>query len=229
MCRRSILINLDLKDENAFNKQYSRNIELHVLQNREKLVSAALTVLQSFLIAKPNIEMLSFNGFIGWSNLVRSALVWLGKPDPLQSQAEMYEMDESRLNLALLLEAWHNEFQEKPQLTKDVVAWALKDEGGELKSIITELSRDKYGFITSKQLGYFLRSHARVRVGDRRFVKDTVRTDRLGIYWKIEDLSTPQATQQLLPEASTEVIDEVMPEVIDEVMPEVIDEAEMTF
>ena len=51
--------------------------------NRRQLLAAALTIPAAYLQAGcPKMKLTPFGSFEGWSNVVRSAIVWAGLPDP---------------------------------------------------------------------------------------------------------------------------------------------------
>ena len=51
MVRRIILVELDAKTERPEQRTFSRDIETYTLENRGKLVSAAITIIQAYLLA----------------------------------------------------------------------------------------------------------------------------------------------------------------------------------
>src|SRR5262249_31146303 len=54
-----------------------------VLEKRSELLSAALTILRAFVVAgRPDMKLLPWGSFEGWSDLVRSAVVFAGMKDP---------------------------------------------------------------------------------------------------------------------------------------------------
>jgi hypothetical protein len=58
-----------------------------VIANRARLVSAALSILQGYIRAgRPDKRLTPWGSFEGWSDLVRSALVWANLPDPGDSR-----------------------------------------------------------------------------------------------------------------------------------------------
>jgi hypothetical protein len=73
------------------------NLLRYVEENRGQLVRACLTVLSAYCRAGLQSQGLrNFGSFEPWSDLVRSALVWLGLPDPCASRDEVEQVDEAR-------------------------------------------------------------------------------------------------------------------------------------
>src|SRR5207249_851796 len=72
------------------------NLLVWVGDNRAKLLTAALLILRGYCAAgQPKQDLPAWGSFEGWSALVRSAVVWVGLPDPgqtrllLQAQADV--------------------------------------------------------------------------------------------------------------------------------------------
>jgi hypothetical protein len=61
-----------------------------VLVERPRLLSAALTILVGYIRAgRPDMGLPAWGSFEGWTDLVRSAVVWAGMPDPGLSRATL--------------------------------------------------------------------------------------------------------------------------------------------
>src|SRR4030095_782597 len=76
--------------------------------NRARLLVAALTILRAYCRAgRPTQNLGSFGSFGGWSGLVRSAVVWLGLPDPCKTQLKLAEVGDTTADILLqLFNAW---------------------------------------------------------------------------------------------------------------------------
>lgn len=177
------------KEENILEKEYKRDLIGNVTKNRGLYVSAALTILQAFLIEKPVVDVKPLSGFNQWSGLVRNALIWLGEVDPVPTSSEIYALDgidEERAVLGNLLHAWYSANGKTAMTGQEVIASASGEYGNPaLKAALTDCALDRFGQISAKSLGYYLRANADVRVNDMRFIK--ARTDRRGlICWQIE-------------------------------------------
>lgn len=111
--RRTVYCRLEMmKDRTRDNGEdepfkYPKLIE-HVRSVRPKVVAAALTVVKAYINAgRPKQKFKPMPSFEGWSDLVPSALVWVGQPDPCLTRARLAETsDTSRANLAELIAAW---------------------------------------------------------------------------------------------------------------------------
>jgi hypothetical protein len=71
------------------------DLRAHVAAHRPRLVVAGLTVLRAWFAAgKPDMALSPWGSFEAWSNVIRNALVWAGRPDPGGARAE-YRDDET--------------------------------------------------------------------------------------------------------------------------------------
>lgn len=127
MTRRTLYCVLDEKTERPASRKFKRvNFEQWVKVNRGGLVNAALTILRAWIVAREagaqditaNRPM---NGFTEWSSMVRGALCWLGRADPLESQRNIEKDDPERQVLGNLLSSWWELHGDRPMLLKDLL------------------------------------------------------------------------------------------------------------
>ena len=75
----------------------------HIRANRSKYVAAAITILRAWHVAKkPRQKISGMASFSEWSDLIRHALVWLGQPDPIDSQRILRESDTTNDEVSLI-------------------------------------------------------------------------------------------------------------------------------
>jgi putative DNA primase/helicase len=106
LTRRVITVNLDPEVERPELRQFDFDPVERVLADRGKYIAAALTIGRAYVVADRPGRLPRLASFEGWSDLVRSALVWLGKADPVQSMESARAEDPERVELSELLEAW---------------------------------------------------------------------------------------------------------------------------
>lgn len=90
--RRVIVCRLDVLAERPEERDGFKhpNLIAYIRANRMQLLVAAMTILVAFFRAgRPSQGLKPLGSFEGWSNSVRSALVWLGMPDPVSTQREI--------------------------------------------------------------------------------------------------------------------------------------------
>ena len=105
-CRRVIMTSLDAGVERPELRQFDFDPVARVLTDRGKYIAAALTICRAYFVAgrpRPAPKLASFEG---WSDTVRSALIWLGKEDPVKSMEAAREEDPERIELIEMMQAW---------------------------------------------------------------------------------------------------------------------------
>jgi putative DNA primase/helicase len=106
LTRRVITVNLDPEVERPELRQFDFDPVERVLADRGKYIAAVLTIGRAYVAAGRPGRLPRLASFEGWSDLVRSALVWLGKADPVKSMEAARAEDPERIELSELLEAW---------------------------------------------------------------------------------------------------------------------------
>ena len=95
----------------------------HVRRQRPALVAAGLTILRAYHLAgRPRHGKSRKGSFEEWDDLVRGAIIWLGKADPLDNDASVHADDDADLEqIRALLVAWQNAFGDRPMTLADAV------------------------------------------------------------------------------------------------------------
>jgi phage gp37-like protein len=106
LCRRVITANLDAAMERPELRQFKFDPVEMVLADRGKYVAAVLTICRAYFVAGRPDKAPRLASFEGWSDTVRSALIWLGKADPVKSMDMAKAEDPESVELANMLEGW---------------------------------------------------------------------------------------------------------------------------
>lgn len=166
MTRRVIVCSLDPNMERPELREFRADPLASVLSNRGEYVAAALTVSRAYAVAGFPDELRPLASFEQWSRFVRSALVWLGYADPVETMNKARADDPVAASLLTLLHAWHEVAGSAPLRTGEVVnlaeardpvtqAWRHV----ELRDALVETAGDPKGGISSRRLGHFLGRH----------------------------------------------------------------------
>lgn len=111
MTRRAVLCNLDAGLERPELREFDFDPVEQVLNNRAEYVAACLTIVLAHAKAGfPAARGNRLASFQDWSNFVRSALIWLGCPDPCDSMEQAREDDPELAELTEIIEVWRSEF-----------------------------------------------------------------------------------------------------------------------
>jgi hypothetical protein len=85
MTRRAVRYTLDANQERPELRQFRRDPVAEVLGDRGRYIAAVLTIVRGYVSAgRPQVAP-RLASFEGWSDTVRSPLIWLGRPDPVDT------------------------------------------------------------------------------------------------------------------------------------------------
>jgi putative DNA primase/helicase len=106
LCRRTITSRLDSKLENPQLRQFKNDPIGKILDDRGTYIAACLTICRAYIVAGRPGLLPRLASFEGWSDTVRSALVWLGKADAVDTMEGIRAEDPQRATLSDFLHAW---------------------------------------------------------------------------------------------------------------------------
>ncbi len=106
LTRRVVTIMLDPKMELPETREFASNPVGLVLSNRGAYIAAALTICRAYAVAGKPGRAKRLASFEGWSDTVRSALIWLGEKDVAASIEVARGEDPERADLKEMLSAW---------------------------------------------------------------------------------------------------------------------------
>jgi putative DNA primase/helicase len=182
LVRRVVRCEMDADMERPEIRKFKGNPIDVVLANRGGYIGAALTVVRAFIVAgRPGAsDLVPFQGFEGWNNNVRAALVWLGKADPAESVKSAREEDPGRAILAQVVEAIAKQDFKHPMTAGELVRLAAETVGWEQTKYVRPELHDALmaavgadrGCIGANSLGKWLDRHAGRVVGGYKIVKE---------------------------------------------------------
>jgi hypothetical protein len=108
LCRRTVTSRLNAKMENPQYKQYVGDPISTILENRGVYIAACLIICRAYIVAGRPGLLPRLASFEGWSDTVRSALVWLGQADSVASMETTRAEDPQRAALSDVLTTWGN-------------------------------------------------------------------------------------------------------------------------
>lgn len=154
--RRIAPIDLDPQVEHPEDRTFARADLLgYVSEHRPRLVTAALTVLRSYVVAgRPSHGMTPKGSFESWDHLVRGAVIWACGSDPLGGVSRVREASDDDLEkLRAILMSWSSSLGEMPSTLADAIRHA--DSSPDLKDALSSYCRG--GRPDSRTLGYTCR------------------------------------------------------------------------
>jgi putative DNA primase/helicase len=180
MTRRVILCTLDAKRERPELREFLRDPFAEVLADRGRYVAAALTIARAYIAAgRPRVAS-PLPSFEGWSNTVRSALIWLGYPDPIETMETARREDPSLQTMQAVFAALKDLIgvgSEKACSVAEIINRANEHEPGPsgfrlrypgATEAFQHVAGDRNGAIQGRELGKYLsRQKGRVALGVR--------------------------------------------------------------
>ena len=126
--RRTIRIELDANMENPDARTFKRDPLAEVKEDRGRYIAAILTIARAYAVQGFPDEKPPKPSYEAWSRIVRSAITWLGWPDPVAGIEELRAADPIRSARAILFEAWIDYLEEGASYTtSEIITWAKGD------------------------------------------------------------------------------------------------------
>ncbi len=168
--RRVVLCDLDPRCEHPEDRTDFRypNLLEHLLEERPRLVTAALTILRAYVLeGMPSHGKPRKGSFEAWDDLVRGSLIWLGAPDPLEGQIRLRETGDAELEaLRDFLLQWWAKLGPNAWTLASLLRETASDE--EFRAALVEVACTDPAHLSSHRLGYVFRGIAgRIAAGLR--------------------------------------------------------------
>jgi hypothetical protein len=168
MTTRVVICTMDAGMEHPETRRFQRDLRRWIPEHRPRLVAAGLTILRAFMVAEDRDNTLQelepFGRFEVWSNIVRSALVWLGEPDPCRTRKGVAETDPRREAFIELLQAVHERMGDRVFTARQLIKAAEPeyDDKADVLPASERLADALYaisGKIEVRALGRYLQAH----------------------------------------------------------------------
>ncbi len=183
MPRRAIVSRLDANTERPELRTFATSPHKMILSDRGRYIADCLTIPLAYLLAGSPNKLTPFAGFEEWSDLVRSALVWAGCADPVDTIASARADIPGKEHVAALLEAWPRGEGNLTSFTAAelLVAAQERDQISDLMrpdllAALQPIARDRRGNLDAVKLGNWLRDHRDTVAGNRKLVREGTKT-----------------------------------------------------
>lgn len=166
MTRRVLMCSLDANVERPELRKFSGNPFATVIADRAGYIAAVLVIVRAYAVAGYPGALTPLASFEAWSRLVRSALVWLGCSDPVETMEKARDEDPVTSALTVLFIAWHGIMGSEAKPVGEVIATAeLPEPFGNVaraafRQALADIATDKSGKISSASLGKYLGRYA---------------------------------------------------------------------
>jgi len=175
MTRRAILCTLNPNVERPELRQFKTDPRKVVMSDRGAYIAAALTVVRAYVAAGFPDRLPRLASFEAWSDFVRSALVWLGRADPVETMEAARADDPELSTLGALLAAWSAVAGSEGRTVGDIIKTAEMGYAAgnlihaDLMTAMQSVADDHRGRVNSLRLGHYLKAHRGRIVGGLRF------------------------------------------------------------
>ncbi len=187
LLRRVLTINIDPRVATPATMVYKGDPVKKVREQREKYVSAVLTIILAWQTAgRPTCNDKNIVTYSGaWSDYCRHPLMWLGQPDPATALFEQVTHDPDAEKLLVLFKEWHIIFGSKATTVRKVVETAQGSKA-DLLDAIREFPIEDRGSINNSKFGWLLKRNANRIVGG--FELQKAEADGRGA-WKVIEVN----------------------------------------
>lgn len=201
MDRRTLRCRLVPKVEDPHNRKDLKieDLDDYFLRCRPHFLEAVLTILKAYSVEGQPKQSWPLGSFESWSRNVRDCIIWLGMPDPVDSQLQFKNQEESALPHRLLLG-----LSEIPQaratgltcseILKEVVLH--QNSFQDLRSLLLELG-SRGELCSPKSLGRRLRGLCDKIIGGRKLIGEIDSHTKI-IRWRVEQEGLPSTIQSTL-------------------------------
>ena len=193
MVRRTISCTLDANMENPEKRTFTTNPLATVMRDRGLYIAAILTIARAYIAAGKPKRPVPLPSYEGWSDLVRSSLIWLGYPDPVLTMEAARGVDPMRQDRASVFTAWHaelgvNQAYQVPEIGDLAVARYSTDQSFVRPALHTALlaiaaQRGNSSQIDARRLGIWLKKNENTIINSYKLVAD--RSDARRPRWKL--------------------------------------------
>lgn len=200
--RRTLHIRLDSSEEKPEERSGFKHSDLlaWVRDHRPRLAVAALTILRGYCFAgSPKQAIKPWGSFDSWSDLIRSAIVWAGYPDPGETRQALAEQaDSEAAALRALIAGWEEIDTDGTGCRVADVLESLADKANEhrfstLRGALSDLFGCKPGTLPSSRSVSMKFHHVRRRIVGGRYFDKRVDASKTAL-WFVASAGTTGTT-----------------------------------
>jgi hypothetical protein len=197
LVRRTLRSEIDANVENPEGRTFQGDPLGDARRDRGRYVAACLTIALAYLEAGSPGRLPPLPSYEGWSDMVRSPLVWLGFADPVETMAKARALDPVRQARAQVFQAWYSALRTEAHTASEIIdlAEARYSHSGELvrpglAAALAEIAQKRgvpAGQIDARRLGRWLTQHENSIAAGFKLTVD--RTDLRRVRYSIQELS----------------------------------------
>jgi putative DNA primase/helicase len=168
MTRRVLICRIDPETERPELRKFNNDPVADAKAGRPRLVAAALLMLRAYIAAGKPPQADPLGSYEDWSDLIRSALIWLGEADPVETMERARETDPRLDEKRAVMAAWAAVIGQEKITARKVSEWASGEglastSGQNLRDALLAIAGVR-GEIDTKRLGNWLRANKGARL-----------------------------------------------------------------
>jgi len=170
LARRTLICTIDPALERPELRTFNGDPFKTILANRGEYLAAALTVVRAYVAAGQPGKVPPLGSFEAWSDLVRSALIWLGCADPVTTQDCARADDPTITELSQLLGEWYSAAGSVSHTVKEILDKAAPGNmlhAGLRDAIIVVAGDGREGIVPVRLGNYLAKNKGRILAGLR--------------------------------------------------------------
>jgi putative DNA primase/helicase len=175
LVRRTLQGVLDANCEDPERRTFKKNPLAMVRAERGCFIASILTVARAYLCAGYPEKPVPLPSFEPWSDLVRGALIWLGRADPAESIARSRADDPHKQSLVQFLNTFPTELTGYTAAELVQAATEQRYDGQPVRpdflAAVRAVATDPRGNVSAERLGYWLRSQQGRVAGEWKLVR----------------------------------------------------------
>ena len=167
LSRRVLTCRIDARTERPFAREFAFNPKQYVLDNRQELAVAALTIVRGWLTSGAERATGRMASFELWDEFIRQAVAWVAREicpdeftDPMNAVIEAHATDPEHEALSELFQAWRQKFGSEYIAAGEIYRIAKSDfpndETNSIAEALIELSNGN-AVTSAKSVGRILR------------------------------------------------------------------------
>jgi putative DNA primase/helicase len=165
LTRRALACSLDANMERPEQRKFEADPVEQVLADRGRYVAEVLIIARAYVAAGCPNPCPPLASFEDWSRLVRSALVWLGRADPVDTMEKARADDPTLDDLRTVVSAWNTAVGLDCRLTAGALREKAQDDPSLSRALSAVAAAPGRTEIDPKRLGHWLKRH-RGRIAD---------------------------------------------------------------
>lgn len=208
LARRVVTIKLNTRSAMPGTIKYAGNPVAKLRADREKYVSAALTIIEAWKAAgSEKTDVLPVASYDGpWTDHCRHPLIWMGLPDPASNLIQQMHTDPDAEALNAVLVQWHKKYSHSVRTIRSVLG---DMSATNVHEAIEELPGQQSGRFNPSKLGWYFKKNMNRIVGGY-MLEQVDSSERKA--WKVVKVEGGEPASPALPASADALPEDVAPE-----------------